>query len=813
MDVTAQRQADSYRAFVDAPSVWVLAPLGRSTGALHWQGPGHRSAEVALDQLVVLARQWAMEEKARAASAAGASSGGGVVGELDVEEVLVDASRVLFTGHSNGGFGAFMFASHYPDKAVAVAPLAGMTRLGQPPSDPLSPSSAASSAGGAPLLGKELRALLEASAEEYNGRATAVNLRGVPFLARTGSRDNVISPASSKQMLALVQQKTKCKAASRHGTGGKKEGDSAATNTSARTSAAGCRLSVLPGKEHWWWDTDSENDGGAVFDPELRSFFTEALARTTADGHGRRHVAPLPRRFTLACLNPATCGGRGGVTIEQMTSPFVPARMDVRRKRVEEGNEETGEKGGKREGREGSGSGLWNWSINTVNVHRIRIVDPVWLREDEVKKISLDGEDVILSPHILAGIVSLCRNESSSGEAEGGAALLWGACRHQGLDGRVGGGGVKKDGAQQCAGGGGRSSASARDKPDGHGSDRRCDLGDGHVIAAANKERGPRTSGPLRRIFEGPLLFIVGTTMPAASSAGMNMNATHSNAGGPPNTAPGVDIDDRTVRRLQGATRLVNLWFGVTGGIARIALDTDVALTPAVVASSNLVLLGGPASNGWAAQLDQHHRGGGRGMVRSKGGDSSGGGGGCGGGSRCDSSGGSDGSSDGGSDDGDRGESSMQDNVAKLGGSGTDVGIPLFVHSAAVSGGGGHGGYQAGPCWHPPRPGLGAVTLSPGYGAGRLAAVVDGVDSAGFEKAMRAFEGALFEVNVWQLLAPDYMVLGSGRTGRKRKGRGEGAGQGWEGWGSVESAGYWGHQWQYVAGRNVHRGCGGGGVK
>jgi hypothetical protein len=153
----------------------------------------------------------------------------------------------------------------------------------------------------------------------------------------------------------------------------------------------------------------------------------------------------------------------------------------------------------------------------------------------------------------------------------------------------------------------------------------------------------------------------------------------------------------------------------------------------------------------------------------------------------------------------------MQDNVAKLGGSGTDVGIPLFVHSAAVDGGGRHGGYQAGPCWHPPRPGLGAVTLSPGYGAGRLAAVVDGVDSAGFEKAMRAFEGALFEVNVWQLLAPDYMVLGSGRTGRKRKGRGEGAGQGWEGWGSVESAGYWGHQWQYVAGRNVHRGCGGGG--
>ena len=90
------------------------------------------------------------------------------------------------------------------------------------------------------------------------------------------------------------------------------------------------------------------------------------------------------------------------------------------------------------------------------------------------------------------------------------------------------------------------------------------------------------------------------------------------------------------------------------------------------------------------------------------------------------------------------------------------------------------------------------------------AAVVDGVDSAGFEKAMRAFEGALFEANMWQILTPDYMVLGERKgeeanLGRDRQ-RGGGVGEGGRDRGFMVSAVYWGHRWQYVAGRSFHRG-------
>ena len=61
----------------------VLAPLGRGTHGMNWQGPGHWSALAALDALSRLAPAWG----------AGA-----------------DAERVLFTGHSNGGYGAWVLA-------------------------------------------------------------------------------------------------------------------------------------------------------------------------------------------------------------------------------------------------------------------------------------------------------------------------------------------------------------------------------------------------------------------------------------------------------------------------------------------------------------------------------------------------------------------------------------------------------------------------------------------------------------------------------------------------------------------------------
>ena len=92
-----KRQADCY---APRPDVWVLAPLGRGTHGYNWQGPGLWSAMTALDALGV--------------------------GLLSIP---ADVDRVLFTGHSNGGFGAWLLAGMQPERAAACAPLSGMPEI------------------------------------------------------------------------------------------------------------------------------------------------------------------------------------------------------------------------------------------------------------------------------------------------------------------------------------------------------------------------------------------------------------------------------------------------------------------------------------------------------------------------------------------------------------------------------------------------------------------------------------------------------------------------------------------------------------
>ena len=42
----------------------------------------------------------------------------------------VDLGRTVHTGHSNGGFGAWLLAALDPDSSLALAPLAGMMSIG-----------------------------------------------------------------------------------------------------------------------------------------------------------------------------------------------------------------------------------------------------------------------------------------------------------------------------------------------------------------------------------------------------------------------------------------------------------------------------------------------------------------------------------------------------------------------------------------------------------------------------------------------------------------------------------------------------------
>jgi hypothetical protein len=127
----------------------------------------------------------------------------------------------------------------------------------------------------------------------------------------------------------------------------------------------------LPGKEHWWWDSHTANDGGVTNDPAMRAMFErarrqsqslEGLEEEEEEGYGEEskseieegeergaeeggeeeegggssaadvtasEIGLLPtdqtgaggRRFEIVCHNPATFGGRAGVRPLQLEVP------------------------------------------------------------------------------------------------------------------------------------------------------------------------------------------------------------------------------------------------------------------------------------------------------------------------------------------------------------------------------------------------------------------------------------------------------------------------------------------------------------
>ena len=311
MDVTAQRQADCYRP---KQGVWVLAPHGRGTHGFNWQGPGHWSALAALDALANRAAAW-----------------------TEARVALSTPYRVIFTGHSNGGFGAWFVGTHYPDMALGVAPLAGMATMG---------TTEVRRPAGVP---DSLWKVIDSTVEEYRGEGLARNLLGLPFMARTGAEDRVIDPRSTRRMASLLQD--------------------AGVDWEEKRSRKGVKLVAknadatvveLAGKEHWWWDSQEENDGGAMDDPQMRSFWKRAAATEAGGSVGDAAVH-------FACANPASCGSRRGVRMLQQSLPGL------------RGSEFTLHRG------EGG------WQLRTENLARLHVDGAVLSGSSEPLAIEIDG--------------------------------------------------------------------------------------------------------------------------------------------------------------------------------------------------------------------------------------------------------------------------------------------------------------------------------------------------------------------------------------------------------------------------------------
>lgn len=433
MDVTAQRQADAYR---QKSKVWVLAPHGRSAFAgLNWQNQGHRSAWAALAALEDQATQFSSGDR------------------------RADVSRVIFTGHSNGGFGALLLATEQPALALCVAPLAGMLRLH---------STVFNSNGGhAELIKNSLQSILDASLVPYDLAPATSNIAGIPCLARTGAQDEVINPRSTTQLVEAV-----------------------------RAGGGKCEEVHVPGKGHWWWDTELTMDGGVLDDAQLSAFWDRCVGRTSP---------PLPLKFTISCVSLSICGGRGGLVLHQQLETFWPTEVHVVRAK----------------------NRARPWQIRTVNLRVLAWRPAPSLASEQARRNGFQIDGALLSPEDLRSAQFACRVDSGS----------WHPCPSQ---------------AACCAAG----------------------------------LRSPAQSGPLRAIFEGSLLAVVGTTGSAAVAA----------------------------RHLNAAVLLAHGQLAVGGGRLPIVLDTEFEVQSMHLKAAsqsandtNVLLLGGPDSNPVTSQAI--HRG------------------------------------------------------------------------------------------------------------------------------------------------------------------------------------------------------------
>ncbi|KAK3286850.1 hypothetical protein CYMTET_5616 [Cymbomonas tetramitiformis] len=430
MDVTASRAADCYKP----KPYWVLAPHGRSTSAFFWQGPGDWSALASLEalselSLAVFGSPWRASPR-----------------------------RLLVTGHSNGGYGAWSFAQLRPDRVLGMAPLAGMPVL------------AGGEAGfeGDPFL----RAVMDASTLEYLSAAhsrSGSNMAGIPFLARTGADDATIAPWLTRRLYRLL-----CPTGALGG------------RSCTRGGQAG--VVEVPGKGHWWWDTAKENDGGVMDDSQMRQHWKRALAGGAGRGDGEQ---TLPHRFEYSLWNPATSEGRGGLQPlslqEQLTLalvwqvPFRLARLQVTRDQAELGAD--------------GGEGHETWRVATSNVRRLRLRPPGAVRALDLDGTRLDAEDLT---RLARRGAFACREPSAK---QPGREPPWVICRPPAA------GCARTDDDTSCPLGENDTESDGEASREGHlkqpGSPPSC--------CDPIERVGPVDYGPMRRVFAKRFMCVVGT--------------------------------------------------------------------------------------------------------------------------------------------------------------------------------------------------------------------------------------------------------------------------------------------------------------
>ena len=218
----------------------------------------------------------------------------------------VDSHRVVVSGHSRGGHGALTFATHFPDRVLAV-----VSASGYPDRE---------SYGDANILfdidlqlsymDPHLLAIHLSTIHEHDNTQSASNLKHMDLLVRSGSADRTVNPYFQRLIARVFA-----------------------------AEGVNVTYSEKEGADHWYWDFAVPEDGGVVFDPLIRTFIEQhALAgknnqssdtniqmtsRSTSSNNNRNPT------FSIVSLNAATFESKNGIQILQMKSRTKKATIHI----------------------------------------------------------------------------------------------------------------------------------------------------------------------------------------------------------------------------------------------------------------------------------------------------------------------------------------------------------------------------------------------------------------------------------------------------------------------------------------------------
>ncbi|CAJ1416086.1 unnamed protein product [Effrenium voratum] len=251
--ISARDSADAYKVGekegyrFGVRGAWLLAPTRH--GAHNWEGPGLATA--------VAARR--------------------ALPRLQLASRVPVGAGSLVAGHSMGGHGAWLLACALDDVLGVVSSASWLRKDQYADSNKVLLHDVAS-----PHVEPALAALLKQAEAPFDAEALAPSLADLPVLIRVGSRDRTVHPWFSRRMYRTL--------------------------LAAGASPSNVTLTEIEGKEHWWWDSEVSNDGGAVNDVQIRRFFEERLSSSP----------PPPTRWRLRTFNIAYSGAKHGLRILQM---------------------------------------------------------------------------------------------------------------------------------------------------------------------------------------------------------------------------------------------------------------------------------------------------------------------------------------------------------------------------------------------------------------------------------------------------------------------------------------------------------------